>query len=120
MEIFLLYLWVQLDTFHNAAIVGILLCLTLVPVCLMAWANARDGEKEDREVFAPKFLTYGSRFFIGFIVCCFIAIFLPSSKGLAYIVGGKLVIDTIENPKVKQIGENILDQVELFTRKEKK
>lgn len=120
METFLLYLWVQLDTFRIASVVGILVFFILTFVSLLAWVDAKSGDKEDQEVFAPKFLTYGGRFFIGMFVCCALVIFLPSSKGLGYIVGGKMVLDTIEDPRVKQIGDNILHQIEVFTGKEKK
>ncbi|HET8687983.1 MAG TPA: hypothetical protein VFM18_15205 [Methanosarcina sp.] len=101
MEVLLVYLWLKIDTFR--CVLGILFGLSLVAglIYMMSYFDqyGEAAEKSYTEKFWPgtkRALTIG-------IISVAIAIFCPSSKDTAILVGTSYAIDLAKSPEGSKV-----------------
>lgn len=99
MELFLVYLWLKLDSvivmlFFISALCGLFYGL--------AWIPRSDGSAKAAEEEKIFIKWHNRSFFIGFIALLF-SVFLPTSKDTAILVGTSIAIDVAESPEGTKI-----------------
>lgn len=116
MELFLLYLWLKVDTIITAvASAGIISSFAFF--FTLMWASCA-GSWEDNYQAAVKFKTKGWKRWVFVPISCFmLATFLPSKTDIAILVGGSYALDVAKSPEAAKLmtvirgkANEILDQ----------
>lgn len=105
MEVFLVYLWLKLDSFLGS-LVFIGLCLLCAPIIYSFGKTECWTEKEKRE-FTDKWWKKVKKAVYAGIFCLFVVLIAPSSKQTAILVGTSYAVDFAKSPEGAKIGELI-------------
>ena len=105
MEVFLVYLWLKLDSFlRSLVVVGLCLLYSLI-IYIFGKSNCR--EKEEKQEFADKWWKSVKKAVYAGIFCLFVVLVAPSSKQTAILVGTSYAVDFAKSPEGAKIGELI-------------
>ena len=105
MEVFLVYLWLKLDSFSTSLLfVG--LCLLFTPI-IYTFGKFDCWTKEEKQEFADKWWKSVKKAVYAGIFCLFVALVAPSSKQTAILVGTSYAVDFAKSPEGAKIGQLI-------------
>jgi hypothetical protein len=96
MELFLLYVWLKIDTliFLSWAFL-IISCIILAAVNLSCWIDS--GE-------IPNLIKNNSKKIVSaLLICLSLGVFLPTKTDLAILVGGYYALETVKSPEGQKI-----------------
>lgn len=105
MEVFLVYLWLKLDSFLamlGFSGVGLLFCWV---VYLFGKDNCYS--ENEKEIFANKWWNKTKKAVYAGFFCLFVATMAPSSKETASLVGTSYAVDFAKSPEGAKIGSLI-------------
>ena len=106
MEVFLVYLWLQLDSLVWAAIWAtilsvafMLVCLLPIDMCTNSFGEYTKRGEEDEKIWKKRQL----RAFFLAIVFAVVATILPTSKTVAYMVGAHYATKLATSPEASKV-----------------
>ena len=101
MELFLLYVWLKLDTIHFTC--GFIIVLTLIYLLFRAmWATSPSNDRK-REMTSQKLSTSIRRCSVTIAVLFITGLVLPTQKETAVLVAGHYALQVIESPEAAKI-----------------
>ena len=108
-DVLLLYLFTRLDAVQFVIVGVSTVCLLAAVVALLGWCVEVDIERRPGKIAAWKRCAsrFGAAAACGFVLFAFV----PSSKGMAIILGGKWTIDALRSPEAKEVGGLLMDAV---------
>lgn len=111
MELFLVYLWLKLDTIHTNLIVVSAILLVVYTGMLVYWLDGGpEHRKEDKQIWwaeNKKFKQIMHRLLGLFVVFYSINFIAPSAKDVAILVGTSIAIDIVKSPEGNKISQLI-------------
>lgn len=118
MEVFLVYLWLKIDTFSATMFV-----IGAVLMSMLSWYFIKLDfayyQSEKEEVQNKWWKTVKRNFFIGFS-CVLVSIATPSANQVAILVGTSYAVDFAKSPEGAKIGQLIRKKANDFLDEELK
>lgn len=110
MEVFLVYLWLKLDTFIALTtvlwIILALLALLSSLVILDSGGKLWDREKEEwQQNKGPGWRKWRKSCLISALILCIFSVAIPSSKETAILVGTSIAVDVAKSPEGAKVAQ---------------
>ena len=105
MEVFLVYLWLKLDSFLGS-LLFIGMCLLCAPI-IYNFGKIDCWTKQEKQEFTDKWWKKVKKAVYAGIFCLFVVLIAPSSKQTAILVGTSYAVDFAKSPEGAKIGELI-------------
>lgn len=105
MEVFLVYLWLKLDSFlMSLFFIGFFFLFSWVIYCI---GKSECWSKEEKQDFTDKWWKKTKKAVYAGFFCLFIVLLAPSAKETAILVGTSYAVDFAKSPEGAKIGSLI-------------